>query len=327
MKNSLAIALFVFAFPVQGLWASDVEGVQPWLEKMHRAAHMLNYEGTFVYGQEDHLTSIRIIHSVSERGERERLISMDGSGREVLRDGDRVTCIYPDSQSIVVEKSRPRTKFPPIFPVKVGELDNYYELSLAGKDRVAGEPVQKILIRPRDKLRYGHALWVHEKTGLLLKTNLLDENGKPVEQFMFTQLIFMDEVPDKELRSDIDKENFTWYRAESNRPSVKNDEQESAWEVTALPAGFRQDMSRMHRIPNSAMPVEHRVYSDGLASVSVFIEKNDAGEGDNLLGGSHMGAVNVHGRTLNDHHVTVVGEVPQATVKMIGESVKYRGSP
>ncbi|MDZ7805081.1 MucB/RseB C-terminal domain-containing protein [Thiohalophilus sp.] len=325
MRNKLATVLFGAGLSLQA-WASDIAEVEPWLEKMHQAAHMLNYEGTFVYGQQDQLSSIRIIHSVSEAGERERLISMDGTGREVLRDGDRVICIYPDSQSVMVEKSRPRAKYPPIFPVKVGELNDHYRLSLAGKDKVAGEPTQKILIEPRDNLRYGHLLWVHEKTGLLLKTNLLNENNKPVEQFMFTQIIFLDDVPEDALEPDINKEDFTWYEASGNTQSDEA-EQASAWHIATLPPGFKQDMSRMHRIPNSVMPVEHRVYSDGLASVSVFIEKDDNKSGDNLFGGSHMGAVNAHGRNLNGYHVTVVGEVPQATVKMIGESVHYRESP
>jgi len=325
MKNKLAATLFGCVLSLQA-WASDVESVQPWLEKMHRAAHMLNYEGTFVYGQQDQLNSIRIIHSATDRGERERLISMDGTGREVLRDGDRVTCIYPDSQSVIVEKSRPRANYPPTFPMQVGELDNYYRLSLGGKGKVAGEPAQKILIRPRDSLRYGHVLWVHAKTGLLLKTNLLDENNKPVEQFMFTQIIFLDDVPEDALKPDINKDEFTWYEADSQQQHPAEDGN-SPWQVTVLPPGFKQDMTRMHRIPNSAMPVEHRVYSDGLASVSVFIEQNDDEESDNLFGGSFMGAVNAHGRTLNGYHVTVVGEVPQATVRMIGESVRYRESP
>lgn len=326
MINKLASTLFGSVILLQAAWASEIDEVQPWLEKMHQAAHMLNYEGTFVYGQQDQLSSIRIIHSVTEAGERERLVSMDGSGREVLRDGDRVTCIYPDSQSVMVEKSRPRAKFPPTFPVQVGALDNFYRLSLAGKDKVAGEPVQKILIQPRDNLRYGHALWVHEETGLLLKTELLNENNKPVEQFMFTQIIFMDKIPEDALEADINKENFTWYEAEAIEQPITS-EQETPWQVTSLPPGFEQDMTRIHQIPTSIMPVEHRVYSDGLASVSVFIEKNDDKDEDKLFGGSHMGAVNAHGRTLNGYHVTVVGEVPQETVKMIGESVHYRESP
>lgn len=326
MRNKLASALFGGMVLLQGAWASETDEVQPWLEKMHAAAHMLNYEGTFVYGQQGQLSSIRIIHSVTETGERERLVAMDGSGREVLRDGDRVTCIYPDSQSVMVEKSRPRAKFPPTFPVKVGALDNFYRLSLAGKDKVAGEPAQKILIRPRDNLRYGHALWVHEKTGLLLKTELLNEDNRPVEQFMFTQIIFMDEIPEEALEADINKENFTWYEVDETRQQTEND-RNTPWQVTELPSGFEQDMTRMHQIPTSIMPVEHRVYSDGLASVSVFIEENDDKDEDNLFGGSHMGAVNAHGRTLNGYHVTVVGEVPHETVKMIGESVEYRESP
>lgn len=325
MINKLAMVLLGAGLSLQA-WASDSTSVQPWLEKMHQAAHMLNYEGTFVYGQQDQLSSIRIIHSVSDAGERERLISMDGTGREVLRDGDRVTCIYPDSQSVMVEKSRPKAKYPPTFPVKIGELKDHYRLSLAGKDKVAGEPTQKILIEPRDNLRYGHVLWVHEKTGLLLKTNLLNENNKPVEQFMFTQIIFLDDIPEDALEPDINKQDFTWYEV-SGASSAGEVEQSSDWHITSLPPGFKQDMSRMHRIPNSVMPVEHRVYSDGLASVSVFIEKDDNKSGDNLFGGSYMGAVNAHGRNLNGYHVTVVGEVPQATVKMIGESVNYRESP
>ncbi|MGM0680396.1 MAG: sigma-E factor regulatory protein RseB domain-containing protein, partial [Pseudomonadota bacterium] len=262
MRNKLTTLLFGACFSLQA-WASDIDEVQPWLEKMHQAAHMLNYEGTFVYGQQDQLSSIRIIHSVSENGERERLISMDGTGREVLRDGDRVTCIYPDSQSVMVEKSRPRAKFPPMFPVKIGELNNHYQLSLAGKDKVAGEPTQKILIEPRDNLRYGHLLWVHDKTGLLLKTNLLNENNKPVEQFMFTQIIFLDDIPEEALEPDINKEDFTWYEA-SNKPLSTETGQTSDWHIATIPPGFKQDMSRMHRIPNSVTPVDHRVYSDGL---------------------------------------------------------------
>lgn len=324
MKPSkFAVLLLVISVPVQAVLADQLEEIQAWLEKMHHSAHMLNYDGTFVYGQHNQLSSMRIIHSVSAEGERERLISMDGSGREVLRDGNNVTCILPDSKSVVVEKSRPESEFPPAFPMEVGNLRNYYTLSLAGKSKVAGELTQKILITPRDNLRYGHALWVHDKTGLLLKTHLLDEHGQPVEQFMFTQIRFMDSVPEHLLDPSVKSDGFTWLEVKEQK---QNDVQrQSAWRVDNLPKGFKQDMMRKHKMPVSAMPIEHLVYSDGLASVSVFIEKSEDGVG-NLIGNSRMGAVNVHGRELDDYHVTVVGEVPQAAVRMIGESVRLAGS-
>ena len=91
--------------------------VEKWLAKMHHAAHMINYEGNFVYGQNNDLTSMQIIHSVDKTGEYERLISLDGSGREVIRSGDTVTCVLPDKQSVVVDKSRPDAEFPPMFPL------------------------------------------------------------------------------------------------------------------------------------------------------------------------------------------------------------------
>jgi sigma-E factor negative regulatory protein RseB len=323
MKSKLAVAFLTVAVPLHVVWASSVEDVQAWLKKMHHAAHMINYDGTFVYGQHNQLSSMRIIHSVSGDGERERLISMDGTGREVIRDENTVTCILPDSQSVMVEKSRPDSDFPPTFPMEVGHLSKYYHLSLAGKGQVAGRTTQKILITPLDNLRYGHALWVDEKTGLVLKTHLLNEKGKPVEQFMFTQIKFMDKVPEKLLEPGIKGENFTWYEAKDTSQKMETGKK-SPWQVTELPPGFREDMKRMHRMPNSKMPVEHQVYSDGLASVSVFIEKITGDDKDNLYGSSHMGAVNAHGRKLNGYHVTVVGEVPQAAVMMIGESVKYK---
>ena len=322
MKNKFVVFLFAVLLPVGSIASTSVEEVQSWLEKMHRAAHMQNYEGTFVYGQNNQLSSMRIIHSATANGVRERLISMDGTGREVIRNGDTVTCILPDSNSVVVEKSRPATQFPPAFPMKVGQLSQYYSLRLDGKGEVAGQPTQKILIKPKDNLRYGHALWVHDNTGLLLKTYLLNEKGEPVEQFMFTQIKFVKTIPEILLKPSINSDKFTWYENKENTKPTTN--KKIAWQVQKMPAGFKQDMQRKHKMSTIAMPVEHMVFSDGLASISVFIEKSKHDK-SNLVGGSRMGAVNAHGRAFKNYHVTVMGEVPHATVKMIGESIRYIG--
>ena len=123
--------------------------VEKWLEKMHNAAHMINYEGTFVYGQNNELSSMQIIHSVDESGEFERLISLDGSGREVIRSGNTVTCVLPDKESVVVDKSRPDAEFPPSFPSKIDQLEEYYHFQINGEGRVAGQKTKNILKRVR----------------------------------------------------------------------------------------------------------------------------------------------------------------------------------
>lgn len=310
----------LLALPV-AVCASDKQSVEYWLQKMHRAAHMANYVGKFVYQQDKQLSMMKIVHAVDENGERERLLSLDDVGREVIREKDRVTCILPDRKSVVVEKGRPKLQFPPAFPVSVKTLEGQYGFELSRQERIAGHLAQKISIKPVDKYRYAHRLWVDVNTGLLLKTHLLDERGRLLEQFMFTELEFMDQVPEELLKPHLTGENFTWY--ESSDKSEANDKSRHMnWFVSRMPAGFVTDIERDHHLPNKTS-VKHMVYSDGLASVSVFIEKHED-QLPNLIGASRMGAVNAFGRIVDDHHITAVGEVPQATVKMISESVEFK---
>ncbi len=320
IKFQTLLLSFSLALPVAA-FATQLEEVQAWLEKMQRAAHMVNYEGTFVYGQQGQLSSMRIIHRVTPQGEQERLISMDGTGREVIRNASKVTCFLPDSKAVVVEKSRPVKQFPPEFPMKIDELKDFYTFSLAGNSKVAGHRTQGIKILPKDPYRYGHHLWVEKKTGLLLKTHLLNEQGKPIEQFVFTQVTFLDEVPDEYLVTAVNSTGFTWYEAkESNE---KSEDEQPDLNVAWLPGGFKEDMERMQKMPTGGMPVKHKVFSDGLSSVSVFFEEGMEHDTSNLVGGSRMGAINAHGRSMGDYHVTVVGEVPHVTVQKICEAVTH----
>ncbi len=297
------------------------EDIEKWLAKMHQAAHMLNYEGSFVYGQNNEMTSMQIIHSVDKNGEFERLISLDGSGREVIRSGNTVTCILPDKKAVVVDKSRPETEFPPTFPVKIEQLLKTYSFHFAEDGIVAGKKAKKLIIKPTDEYRYGHALWVDAKTGLLLKDHLINDNGEIVEQFMFTQIKYPEVIDKSRLVSNSKSKKFTWYEADDFKPK-KEINKSMNWKVMEVPPGFVPGVKRHHKMTMSAMPVEHFMYSDGLSSISVFVEKKMKNS-KNLLGSSTMGAVNAYGRAIGDYHITVVGEVPHATVKMIGDSVEH----
>jgi len=325
LTSSLLVVLsgHVFAAPESNgsgnSKADNIDVVENWLSKMHQAAHTVNYQGIFVYGQKNNLSSMRIIHSADANGERERLLSLDGTGREVIRSKNSVTCILPDSKSVTVEKNRPKSKFPPAFPVKVSELSRNYTFYLAGKETVAGHTAQKIIIEPKDQFRYGHALWIDDKTGLLLKTHLMDETKQTIEKFMFTQIDYMENIPEKLLKPSISGQNFTWYESGQDKKEEKN--VSSSWRVKHLPSGFNADMNRRHVMPRSGIAIEQLMYSDGLSSVSVFIEKH-SNNNDQITGDSQMGAINACGRGLeNNIHVTVVGEVTNATVKMMCDSV------
>jgi sigma-E factor negative regulatory protein RseB len=66
----------------------------------------------------------------------------------------------------------------------------------------------------------------------------------------------------------------------------------------------------------------HVVFSDGLASISVFIEPG-AGAGDQEATAT-LGPVNVFRREVDQHRVVVMGEVPAIAVRRLAEGVERR---
>lgn len=292
-----------------------------WLDKMSRAMSELNYEGTFVYLHGNQMETVRILHSVNEKGEeRERMISLTGAAREVIRDSNHVTCILPDSESVVVDKSHPRKPFPAAFHQDLDKLANYYDFHVLDDDRMVGVPVRVIAIQPRDKYRYGYRMWLGKKTNMLLKFDLTDGRGMPVEQMMFTDFKVRDHVALNEFEPALSGAGYT-----RSEVALNDQEQDSSpshsWRVDRLPEGFMLTHHNQHFLPASSDRVEHMVFGDGLATVSVYVEKPDPNE-ENLQGISSMGAVNAYGARIAGHQITAVGEVPEATVEMIARSAR-----
>lgn len=301
--------------------AGDSDDARVWLERMSRAAHTLNYDGTFIYEHNNHMQTMRIIHASEDGAERERLVTLSGPSREVVRNEDTVTCILPDNNSVVVEKSGPTRPFLISVPEQLDQLQAYYRFELGGKERIAGRTAQKIKVKPRDIYRYGHRLWVDEQVGLLLKSELLNEDGLIVEQVLFTSLDLLDSVPAALLQPQTEGKDLVWHRRKRGHRGDQPVPQGSGWRVAKLPPAFDKDIHRKHFMSARNAEVEHMVFSDGLASVSVFIEAHDPDD-DTLLGHMRMGAINTFARTIGGHRVTVVGEVPAATVRLIGESIE-----
>lgn len=310
----ISCCLFSWSFSV----IAGTEEAQGWLKRMAMVIKTRNYIGTFIYIHNNHIESMRIIHRSDQSGERERLFSLNGAAREIIRDNNRLICILPDSRSVVVEKSRPRKYIPDaLFKLNGSILRNYY-LSVLGNDRVAGRESKIIVITPRDKYRYGYRLWLDKNTAMLLKSDVINEKGVAVEQFMFTSLEFRETIDEKTLAPKISGKGFKWFGKKLN---AQIDSKKHQWAATRLPDGFKESMYMEHGLPTSRMPVDHLIFTDGLSSVSVYIEKPQKGRMP-LKGASNMGAVNAFGKVISGYQVTVVGEVPKATVMLIGNSVK-----
>jgi len=285
------------------------------LEHMVQALRTLDYTGTLVYLHEHQLESMRITHVVRDGQELERLVSLNGSAREVKRDQSSITCVMPDAKAISVDQRAPGAGLIPSLG-DLDRLDGLYGLHPLGDYRVAGRSASVIGVIPKDDFRYGYRFYLDGETGLPLKTDLMNERAKPLEQIMFTSLTLNSATMPGD-GTPRQQEGFR--RLVREAPQAITIEHPGQWDFADLPVGFRLHMHN-HRTADDGRMVEHLVLSDGLASISVYIEQ---GGGEGLQGAAHVGAVNAWGGRVEGHWVTAVGEVPSITVRRIVESMRH----
>lgn len=298
------------------------------IESMSLSLRTLNYEGTFVHAQGANLTTMQILHASNRGGEFERLVSLDGEAREVIRNNSLVTCIWPGSESVIVSKSKPRDLLPRIDASLA--TSERYKSSLGAPDRVAGRVTHVVNVIPMDEYRYGYRFWIDADNGMLLRSMLLEGAQNVVEQMMFTNISYPDSID----ISRFDVLNFgergdtvSWLEPKKAQSASTLDaypiEHADKVSFDTLPGGY-QKISETYAtsMPMRDGPVSHVMLSDGMASVSVYVE-HLGGEvpGRASVGLSRMGAMNAFGLQSDTMLITAVGEVPEATVKAIATSV------
>lgn len=291
--------------------------------RMGEAARNLNYDGTFIYRQGAQLESARIIHRGGEDGERERLVSLTGIAREVLRNDSDVTCIHSGNRSVIVntvQRNGPLVRR--LGPLELGFV-TFYEVTFDGTDRVAGRVTHRVEIQPKDAFRYGYRLWVDQQSGLLLRYELREPDGRILEEMVFTSIEFPLAIADELLAPTLSGEGFSWQRQGQGPREPRVAVGDSPWEVTWLPDGFELTHEDHGKGPSGPGEALHRVYSDGLGAFSVYVEAPPL-HLDPFDGLTFMGAVHAFGRVVEAHQVTVVGEVPEETVRRVGSSVQRR---
>jgi len=300
---------------------APAQEARDWLERMNRAVEDLNYRGTFVHVLGGTAETLHIVHRNADGESGERILSLDRAGREIVRQGDRVQGILPDQRVVLLETRRDVSPLVSALPSNAAELDAHYEIGLGGSARVADRAVQVLEIKPRDEFRYGYTLWLDEATAMPLRSQLIDAQGRVVEQILFTAIEVPADIPAAELEATIDTTGFTMLRAPEAEAETVRLAADIQWRAAAVPGGFRLSVATQSQMAGSDTPVEHLVYSDGLATVSVFIEaretKADVGEGF-----SNVGSTNAFSLTLpGGRKVTAMGEVPPQTVRTIATSL------
>jgi sigma-E factor negative regulatory protein RseB len=319
---SMAWAMAVFALPA--LAGSD--DPRHWIARMNEALATRNYDGVFVHQLGASRETLRIIHRVKNRRMSERLISTDGSGREFVRSGREWVAYFPDRKLVIVENRRDNGFISTLRGLESGATDNY-DVREIERTRIQGTQSRLITVTPRDAFRYGYRLWIDEKTGMPVKTQLASANNEVIEQITFVSLSFPKEVDDELLKPDVDASNFRWLR----RDSVRMDGPlpvAFAPRTERLPPGFRAGKVEVPAA-NANARRSHFVFTDGLAWVSVFIERAEEapqlsrqGLPRRMDGPVQLGASAAFTSRIEGYRVTAVGEVPPATAKAIAEAVR-----
>ena len=293
-----------------------------WLKKMVTAARRTNYSGTFIYQSGNYVETSRLTHLVEGGNEHERLESLDGERSEVIRRNGRVWCYQGDGKVMVAKRDGARM-FPALLPEQFLLLQENYKIQHGEEDRVAGYAAHSMIFMPRDKMRYTHRMWAHNDSGLLLKAVVQGERDHVIEQYTFTQLSVGGDIDRKWIAQHVpdDKAVSDRVEAASATRALPN---ESGWVVYALPSGFRKINEVTRYLHGKKSPVTHLAYSDGMAGISVFIEKVEENTGARK-GLHNNGLIQVYTKILGDHLLTVIGEVPPRTVMQVADSVRNGG--
>ncbi|WP_263218200.1 MucB/RseB C-terminal domain-containing protein [Pseudomonas atacamensis] len=293
---------------------AHADEAQDWLTRLGQAEQQQSFHGTFVYERNGSFSTHNIWHRVQNGQVRERLLQLDGSAQEVVRIDGRTQCV---SGSLIAGLGdSPNAAARALDPKK---LKNWYDLAVIGKSRVAGRDAVIVSLTPRDQHRYGFELHLDRKTGLPLKSLLLNDKGQLLERFQFTSLD-TDEIPsDKDLLADPDCKPIT---IASDKASAAKTVQN--WRSDWLPPGFELTSSSSHKDAQTKTQVSSLMYDDGLARFSVFLEPlNGATVTDTR---TQLGPTVAVSRRLTtpqgEMMVTVVGEIPIGTAERIALSMR-----
>ena len=307
--------------------AVESKEVRSWLMRIHEAASHRNFQGTFIVSAGGAVSSARIAHYCEGANQFERIDSLDGQTRHVFRHNDVVHTLWPQAHVALVEQRDLLTSFPALLQVGDDRIADFYEMRPQGMERVAGHEASVLMLQPRDVYRFGYRLWAEKASGLLLRADVLGEHGEILESSAFSDVsINVRSQPDAVLQP---MRKLDGYKI--LKPSfVATKLETEGWSLRQSVPGFRQvncikrPLDGAQDSPSAASPqAVQTIFSDGLTYVSVFIEPfNQERHTKAML--TSMGATQTLMRRQGEYWITVVGDVPAATLKAFASALERK---
>lgn len=323
--NSLTIVAYL-AFAAMSLLqarADDALATEQFLASVSAAVNEANYRGTLIRTANGRMDAMQILHSNEDGFVREKLVAMDGEGREIIRNGNELICLLPNRQIKIVDANSVASNAFARLQSASRTLGNFYSLVPRGTDRVTGRKALRYDLNPIDGYRYGHRFWIDAATSLPLRMQLVSRN-LVIEEIRFVEVEIGVTFAADDFNSDIDSRGFTVMQGAMTAGA---DDVQS--EMTIRPVGALADIEESlgFQLNDDAIKIveingrrsKRMVFSDGLAAVSVFVEQRPGNDNVRSAQLASMGAAHTYQHRVGGLTVTVVGDVPAETVKYLAE--------
>lgn len=297
-------------------------GVNEWLLRMQEASRVRSYVGTFVVSSSTgSMSSARIWHAGDASQQVERVEVLTGKPRSTFRRNDEVLTFLPEYRVVRAERRESLGLFPNLLKSSDNPIADFYGARRLGAERVAGFDADVVQLLPKDQLRFGYKVWSERRTGLVVKLQTLDGEGNVLEQAAFSELQL-----DSPLRADKLAHMMQpppGWRVERAQ-AVKTTPAAEGWGLRGSVAGF-QPLNCYKRPAAGATQGGgiQWIFSDGLASVSLFVEPYDS-QRHQQEGVFAAGATQTLTRRIDDWWLTVVGEVPAQTLRVFAQNLERR---
>jgi len=321
MKRATVAMLLALVTP-SGFSSDDNLEPAQLLVRMSEAVRQTTYAGTVVYQTDSRMETLRVIHEYRDGEVRERLVSLTGDAREIYRNNEEVICVLPQQKMVTIDQRahQAASLLPSLRHDNIGSLSERYRFEHLGEERIAGRLSVGVLVASRDDMRYGYEYWLDRETHLPLRVVVLDTKQARIEQMMFTDVAYADRFDDAHFQRDADTEGYRVVRHADESPRLRVP---ARWSVAQVPPGFRKISHSVRKGADDRVAVEHFLFTDGLATISVYGANTADGKlSDVKPSHSRMGALNVVSRVIDGHQVTVVGEVPSRTVEWVAQRLQ-----
>ncbi len=300
--------------------------VNEWLTRMHEASmKKRSYIGTLVQSSRDGMSSARIWHACDGTSQIERIESLTGAPRSSIRKDDKLVTFMPEMKLVRMEKREglgAGASFTELLKPGANQIPDFYTVKSLGAERIAGLDAEVVQLNPRDGFRYGYRIWTERKNALVLKLQTLDASGAVLEQAAFSELQMDAPVKMDKLKSMM-KPADGWRVEQAD--VIKTTASAEGWNLKTAVPGFKSVSCHKRGVASSSTADDtvQWVFSDGLATVSLFLEAFDKAR-HTQEGLASSGATHSLFRRMNEYFLTAVGEVPPQTLRNFASALERK---